>query len=772
MNKPFQILLLLLFLLGSGSNAKTRHSYSEHRARFSSAAKQTLSPSELENRFRPYLQQRTERIKGEARRRSRSRSFEIPRRTHYLALMKAWDKLSPEFKQLYKQATSIPSSFSSYLSPKGHFELFYTTTGRDSVDITDTVGFGAGGDWRQKEFSPNGIPDYIDEAAFALDSAWSMIVDRFGFSEPLASPGPDNSTDRYKVMFMRQANSSFYGITHLDGKQSDSDRGYLSHIEVNSNWSHPSWEPYGYDKEPYNALRVTCAHEFFHAVQYAMVWDVKFNILLDSYPLTWTEGSAVLMEELAFGYVNDYIQYANDYFLNPRITMLDENSNSGTEYINSILLKFIYEKVAPYDSIKLVKDIYTCNYEQKTPFYTNLEHQTEATGMLWVDILNGFHTESFFTGSRSRPGMFIADAELMDQWVLPLESPSTDTKSVKPYGMEVFSYKPHIEHTDTLKLIFDGDTEAEGQNRSWAAKVITRSNKDSVLNVNLDENGKGMLDIPGWKQKSKCVVVVTNGNHTQTRNMSIILESCPITMNPDETETLSVSSESSAADLSIKALQPLGCEASIDTASADSLLGTIADRTLHSASAFFDLHTPSTWFGSAQINLQISIPKEHFSTLPTTADSASIHRWNSNSATWEQINSTFAENNDSLLWSVEIEKSGLYAVLFRKNQPSASVLNIFPNVVNLSSGKPIRIEGATVYDVKIFSMDGTLVCRERNPDQFSTSIRRNSWGGVEWNLKNSRGKRIAPGMYLIAVSALDQSTMQKKTVKQKIMIVP
>ena len=46
----------------------------------------------------------------------------------------------------------------------------------------------------------------------------------------------------------------------------------------------------GYQEHPEYGVRVTCAHELFHAVQYAMSWDVKESIFLDDFPLSCIEG--------------------------------------------------------------------------------------------------------------------------------------------------------------------------------------------------------------------------------------------------------------------------------------------------------------------------------------------------------------------------------------------------------------------------------------------------------------------------------------------------
>ncbi|MBD3391830.1 MAG: hypothetical protein GF418_07215, partial [Chitinivibrionales bacterium] len=118
-----------------------------------------------------------------------------------LMIAKRWDRLSPEFRELYQSSLSIPDAFSMYVSPGGNFEVYYLAedtvaytyepdsvcladdlvpdslcpltdtiadTSRDAVDTIDTYGYDST-DWREKTSGPNGIPDYIDEIAWAMD---------------------------------------------------------------------------------------------------------------------------------------------------------------------------------------------------------------------------------------------------------------------------------------------------------------------------------------------------------------------------------------------------------------------------------------------------------------------------------------------------------------------------------------------------------------------------------------------------------------------------
>jgi len=526
MKKTTPILCVLAALLfAPAPPAKTRADASSqpssNKIGAGNAAKTgAASISDLEARLRPVLEERADFRRGGGARRASSPppagNPSIGRRDIF-ALMKAWNSLSPEFRELYAEATAIPKNFDSYLSPGGNFKVFYTTAGRDSVSGLDTMGYGTAGrpdTWREKRLRANGVPDYVDEAAFALDSAWSMEVERFGFPKPKAAPDPDGSTDRYSVLIIK---SDDYGVTYPTARASNGQPGFPSYIEVNGNWSGREWAGLGYNKRPYDALRVTCAHEFFHSLQYSMVWSVN----LDDLTYGWLEGSAVLMEELAFPDVNDYLQYITSYFSNPRIPLLSDDDDYV--YMNSIVLKYIYEKgIAGGGNIGVVKAVHDNNLAQRNiSFHKNITKSfSEQAGREWASALNGFHAESYFTGSRARPWAFVSDAGLMGSWRAPAGTAPADTSAnVGPYSVGLFMYKPQPDQGDTLFLSISGQKDASTSGAAWGASAITSDGAggEEIIPIDIDSKGYGRLALAGWSGKAYCLLAASNAGQSAGR---------------------------------------------------------------------------------------------------------------------------------------------------------------------------------------------------------------------------------------------------------------
>jgi len=516
-------LFIVILLLALYADGKTRGN--RHEPGSSGEVSRRSSAAEIEARFRPHLEQRVNDRRGERPRR--------PARDEFLVLMRAWDELSGDFQALYKEATAIPADYEYFISPGGKFRIFYTTTGINSVDTANTFHYGEGDRWNIRYYTPNytpdgkGIPDYISEAAFALDSSWSMMVDRFGFSEPLAAPGPDGSTKYYNVL-ITYMDDGFYGETIFQGRNPGTDRGFLSYIEVNSDWS--DWSDYGYDERPLDALRVTCVHEIFHAVQYSMVWNVRQNVFLDDFPLGWTEGSAVLMEDIAFPEVKDYLQYVGGYFSNPRRTMLLLNDVISI-YLNSILFKYLYERTNPDSGdIAFIKKMYDNNSAARDkPFHENLELVSKSqTGKTWAEVLNGFHAESYFTGNRRRAGIFITDSERMGVWRID-SSNQSPRRTVRPYGADFFWYSPRPHHPGELEFSFSGQTESSvsaAGGKTWAlsALVFEQNGSAAIRPISVNQNGEGKFTLEQWHDKSGVLLIATNGSPERSREITVRLE--------------------------------------------------------------------------------------------------------------------------------------------------------------------------------------------------------------------------------------------------------
>ena len=491
-----------------------------------------FSADSVEERVMPFLSVMRGRREVEPDRR-----YERPTQAELFAIAEQWDQLSPSFQAAYNAVAAIPPNMATYASPGGRFDIIYTTDGINRVDASDAYGYGSS-DWRQRTPGPNGVPDYVDEVAWACDSAWSMEIERFGFVPPHASSSVQYPSDRYKMAVLNldsAVNDSgdtvlvntggYYGLTWPMGPQPAPDIGFASRVELRNNWNGAIWQDVAgndYEAFPERAIRVTCAHEFFHAIQYAMTHNLLSATRLDDFPSRWVEATAVLMEELGFDSVNDYIQYCGPYFHDPTSPVLRGDASYISVYNSSVAAIYLYEFAPGGAGIGFVHNVFFRNYSSPTPYPSALMSASNAQGTSWPRLLGSFHARSYFTGPRSAQGRFIGDAPLLPAWDYR-EDTSTGTSkissdtAVKAFGMWTTAYARRPGDDNTLTIQFVGRRYAIPHRDSlWGVHVLLRprgaESFDSIVAMRVHADGCDTLEIGGWEEHEEALAVVTNAH--------------------------------------------------------------------------------------------------------------------------------------------------------------------------------------------------------------------------------------------------------------------
>jgi len=183
------------------------------------------------------------------------------------------DSLSRTTVETIEQYLALPDGGSRviYYTPEGHFRLNYQNVGGDAVPQADVN-------------PPNGIPDFIERCGEYFEYTWQREVVDQRFTAPPIGGGT------YYVNFL--ALSGVYGYCSPGA-------GGMSTITMDNNFIGfpPNDDP---DGDALGAAKVTAAHEFKHATQYAgSGWSEG----------GWTEVDATWAEEFVFPATNDYLNY-------------------------------------------------------------------------------------------------------------------------------------------------------------------------------------------------------------------------------------------------------------------------------------------------------------------------------------------------------------------------------------------------------------------------------------------------------------------------------
>jgi hypothetical protein len=147
----------------------------------------------------------------------------------------------------------------------------------DAPDLTDTSG--------------SGVPDWVEENQRVFEEVWQRIIGDLGYKAPKSDAGPprqgpDGRTDIY---LSELSGYGMYGYCTIDNP-----RERALYCVIDNDFAE---RMYGNSKK---ALRVTAAHEFFHAIQFG------YSIRADSWVM---EGTAAWIEDEVYDHINDNLQF-------------------------------------------------------------------------------------------------------------------------------------------------------------------------------------------------------------------------------------------------------------------------------------------------------------------------------------------------------------------------------------------------------------------------------------------------------------------------------
>jgi len=215
-----------------------------------------------------------------------------------------------------------------------HFKIHYTLHGEDAVSPADDNG--------------DGLPDYVNAVAEALEYSWAEEVERLGWRSPVPDQGEGGDT-RFDVYLQDQYDLFGYVETHrgvngdnptTPGQETGTTYGFLG---LDNDYAADDFND---DLPPLDAMRTTVAHELHHAIQAA--YD-------DNDPYEWLyEASAVWIEDEVYPDIGDAKSYLIDYMDAPDLCLLSVGRDDQDVhwYGSWILLRYISEHYGGPDTIR------------------------------------------------------------------------------------------------------------------------------------------------------------------------------------------------------------------------------------------------------------------------------------------------------------------------------------------------------------------------------------------------------------------------------------
>ncbi len=190
----------------------------------------------------------------------------------------------------------------------GLFRFHYARTGYHAVDVTDNNG--------------NDVPDYIDSMATVFNEVSQKLHYEMGYLKP---PGDgyysgtrDKGGSAHYDVYVRNLSSRYYGYVqpeeYAQGKGDNEQSGTITEVNAFTSYMTMRNNYRSFPLPQMENIKVTAAHEYFHAIQFGY----------DGWEKPWLlESSAVWMEEEIYDEINDCYQYMKKWFESPH-RALDE----------------------------------------------------------------------------------------------------------------------------------------------------------------------------------------------------------------------------------------------------------------------------------------------------------------------------------------------------------------------------------------------------------------------------------------------------------------
>ena len=392
--------------------------------------------------------------------------------------------MSVEYGRALAKVLARPSLQTSVLTPSGHFRVHYSTSGFDAVDSTDADG--------------NDIPDYIDLTSSVLDSVWRLEVDVLGYKVPKSDEGVGGGTeyDVY-VQELGRTGTVYYGLTVPEQGGLPTTTSYM---RIDNNFTDPTYGSFltcngARGTRELDALRVTAAHEFFHALQ--------FSYYQGSDGGWWQEATATWMEEVAFGEADDYLQYLCDFLLSPT-RALDSSTTLTRDnhvYGASVFAHFLEQRYHR----DVVRWIWEELGRQRDADLSHFDRMLRlATDGGLDEAISDFGVWNYFTGERHRQGFYDEGAKYPAFFVQPVEAVAKvavgDTGRVDHLASAYIVIEPELRPGGVV-------IETQLPRFQWRRQLLLVS-LDSVEVRPLDLSTP--IEVGDWHVYDEVVVVITS----------------------------------------------------------------------------------------------------------------------------------------------------------------------------------------------------------------------------------------------------------------------
>ena len=311
-------------------------------------------------------------------------------------------KLSISAKKEIAKVFERPEKQKSRLSPSLRVRIHYDTTGISMPALLTSL----------NERIPNSYEAYVDSVANVFDLSWTTMVESMGYDAPMAD-GLDGGGPEYDV-YIDELGTGTFGFTTFEGAGIGGGRNkrFPTFVTIDNDFQ-------AVRTKGIEGLKVTAAHEFFHAVQLGSygVWHKESDPEDFSQDFYFYELSAVWMEDIVFPSVKDYLFDLPAYFELP--TLAGGFRDLQGRSLSFATFNFIfqgYERAlwAHFLAKRFGRPVIRQTWEaiRTAPFLKSMDDVLNSFRTSFADEYATFAQWNMFTGSRADTTRFYPEGHL------------------------------------------------------------------------------------------------------------------------------------------------------------------------------------------------------------------------------------------------------------------------------------------------------------------------------------------------------------------------
>lgn len=390
-----------------------------------------------------------------------------------LAALHAERTKNPDWQPQLRAAFARPTLPNSYVTPDGRFKIHYTTTGFDAVNPAST--------------NAAGVPDFIYEAGRAAQRAYALLVEELGM-RPHAN---DNGSDGPEFDFYVLDLGNLYGETILEFSSGSGP----SYIRIDNDYGS------NFYTRGLEGLRVTVAHEYFHAVQ--------LNYFFRDVDIFFFELSATWFEDVAYDDINDYYQYLRTWFRNPDLPL--NSTTNFHQYGSCIWLHYLTKRLEP----ALVRLIWNQIINRPAVFAMQNVLDAGIYPMTFAQGMQEFSSWNYFTRYRADANLFYEEGEAYPTVAIAAtQKTSSDTtieSSLEPLAAHYYQF---VRQGRSMQIYLHVDADPG----RWAVTAISGS--PSAGYDLMKDQGLAAVNLPALLREDTVTVAITNVGAPPSANQS------------------------------------------------------------------------------------------------------------------------------------------------------------------------------------------------------------------------------------------------------------